>query len=116
MQKFYKVIRSPKPYLVQIGDPLTKDRDVDSPGIGTHGSGSTVPYEDTGFSHTAGAVGLGTLQDQHDTGDCHFYILMEPQKFLDGTYTVFGQVVAGMDVVGKVQLGDKVTSATILVG
>ncbi len=42
-----------------------------------------------------------------------FYICMGPQHFLDGQYTVFGHVVKGMDVVGKIQKGDKMLSVTI---
>ena len=115
-QRFYKVIKTPKPYLVQTGDPVSRTGDLDDPSMGTHGSGAAVPYEDTGFSNVRGAVGLGTIQDQKNTGDSQFYIMLSPAKFLDGSYTVFGQVVKGMDVVDKVERGDRITSAVLLTG
>ncbi len=112
-QKFHKVLKSPRPYLVQIGDPASKS-DVDGAGAG--GSGSTVAYEDSGFSNEAGAVGLAAFRDDKNSGDSQFYMLLDKAAYLDKKYTVFGQVVAGMDVLRKVERGDRLQSATILQG
>lgn len=109
-QRFHRVEKSPRPYLVQVGDPASK-RGVEGAGAG--GSGSTVPYENSGHSHREGAVGLAMTNNR---GDSQFYIMLAPARFLDGKYTVFGQVVAGMDVVKGVERGDRIASATILTG
>jgi cyclophilin family peptidyl-prolyl cis-trans isomerase len=111
-QRFHRVVKSPRPYLVQIGDPATKTRDVEDTGNG--GSGSKVAYEDSGLSHEIGAVGLAAPKGEKDSGDSQFYIMLAPAKFLDGNYTVFGKVVAGMDVVQKIERGDRVVSVTLV--
>lgn len=115
-QKFFKVVKDPRPFLIQTGDPGSKTKPPEDPSLGTGGSGTKVPYEDSGFPNAEGAVGLSTLPNDRDSGDSQFYILLGPARFLDGSYTVFGKVVAGMETVRAVQLGDKVTSATIVRG
>ncbi len=115
-QRFFRVIRSPRPYLAQIGDPNSRTGDIDDPSLGTTGSGARIAYEDSGYKNEAGAVGLATVHQDKNSGDSQFYMLMADSKFLDGAYTVFGKIVAGMDVLGKIQKGDRVGSATILRG
>lgn len=115
-QKFFKVVKQPRPFLIQTGDPGSKTKPMDDATLGKGGSGSKVPYEDSGVSNDTGAVGLSTLPNDRDSGDSQFYILLGPAKFLDGSYTVFGKVVGGMDVVRAVELGDQVTSTSIVRG
>jgi cyclophilin family peptidyl-prolyl cis-trans isomerase len=115
-QKFFRVVTTPRPYIAQIGDPQTKTKDIDDPSIGNGGSGERVPYEDTKKSNETGTVGLSTLPKDRDSGDSQFYINLAPNKFFDGNYTVFGVVVDSMEVVRKIQRGDRVTKATILEG
>jgi cyclophilin family peptidyl-prolyl cis-trans isomerase len=111
--KFHRVVTTPRPFLVQFGDPQSKTAAMGDPSLGKGGSGQKVPYEDSGIGNLEGAVGLSTPQGQKNDGDSQFYINLGANRFLDGTYTVFGQVVKGMDVVKAVVLGDLVTSATI---
>jgi cyclophilin family peptidyl-prolyl cis-trans isomerase len=59
-------------------------------------------------------VGLAAIPGDKNSGDCQFYILLSKARFLDGNYTVFGRVVAGMDVVKKVERGDRITSVSVL--
>ncbi|MBS1714110.1 MAG: peptidylprolyl isomerase [Armatimonadetes bacterium] len=115
-QKFFKVVKQPRPFLIQTGDPGSKSKPMDDPSLGKGGSGARVPYEDSGVPNDTGAVGLSTLPNDRDSGDSQFYILLGPAKFLDGSYTVFGKVVGGMDVVRAVELGDQVTSTSIVRG
>ena len=116
-QRFFRVIRSPKPFLIQLGDPASRDASkLDDSAMGSGGSGARIPYEDSGYAHEAGAVGLATQQHDRDAGDSQFYILMSASRFLDGNYTVFGKVVAGWDVVQKIQKGDLVVSVKVLTG
>lgn len=110
-QRFHRVVKSPKPYQVQIGDPASKSGDIDRAGSG--GSGARIPYEDTGLGNVTGAVGLSTIPGEKNTGDSQFYILLGNARFLDGSYTVFGKVIEGMDVVNKIEKGDRVTKVTI---
>ena len=67
-------------------------------------------------ARNAGAVGLSTLPKDRNSGDSQFYILLAKSRFLDGNYTVFGQVVAGNDVLNKIQKGDLVVRASIIQG
>jgi cyclophilin family peptidyl-prolyl cis-trans isomerase len=114
--RFHRVDKVPKPYLVQVGDPHSKKGNLDDLGADEEGSGTKIPYEDSGHQNILGAVGLAhSVQDQN-SGDSQFYILLGPSKFLNGHYTVFGQVVSGMTVVTKIEKGDKIKSATIVTG
>ena len=90
---FHSVV--PK-FLIQGGDPS---------GDGTGGSGQTIPAEFNEKKHKAGTVGMARTKDP-DSADSQFYICLEPQPFLDGKYTVFGQVTEGLDLLPKFQEGD----------
>ena len=114
--RFHRAERTPKPFLLQTGDPNSKAGSLDDPKIGTGGSGKKVPYEDSGFPNELGAVGLAAPAGQKDGGDSQFYIVIGPARFLDGNYTVFGKVVSGMDVVEKISRGDRVSSVSIIGG
>jgi cyclophilin family peptidyl-prolyl cis-trans isomerase len=57
-----------------------------------------------GHSHLRGTVGISTRG--HDTGDAQFFINLADNKRLDHDYTVFGEVVSGMDVVERIRAGD----------
>lgn len=115
-QRFHRVERRPKPYLVWFGDPLTKTLDLDDPQIGSGGSGTRIPFEDTNLSHEEGAVGLARALSDRDSGDSQFYLVLEPAKFLDGNYTVFGKVVSGLDIMHRLEKGDLVVSVTVVKG
>lgn len=115
-QRFFRVVKTPRPYLVQTGDPASRDKDLNDASMGVGGTGTKLAYEDTGASNVEGAVGLSTIPNQKDTGDCQFYILLSDNTYLDGSYTVFGKVIVGMDVVKKIELGDRITRASILRG
>ena len=96
-------------FVIQGGDPK---------GTGTGGPGYTIPAE-IGLSHIQGALAWARLPDQVNPGKrssgSQFYITLAKTAFLDGQYSVFGQTVAGMDVVKKIQVGDKINSVEILV-
>lgn len=90
-------------FLIQGGDPS---------GDGTGGSGQTIPAEFNEKKHQAGTVGMAHTKDP-DSADSQFYICLEPQPFLDGKYTVFGQVVEGLDLLPKFQEGDVMRKVTL---
>ncbi|MEZ0327344.1 MAG: peptidylprolyl isomerase [Fimbriimonas sp.] len=109
-QRFHRVERTPKPYLVQTGDPGSKGGDLSGKG----GSGARIPYEETGFNNDAGAVGLAHDMSDKNAGDSQFYMLLDRASFLNNNYTVFGRVVGGMDVLQKIQRGDRIVSISVI--
>jgi cyclophilin family peptidyl-prolyl cis-trans isomerase len=115
-QRFFRVEKSPRPFLAQIGDPKSKSGDIDDASLGSGGSGSRVAYEDSGYPNVAGAVGLSALPNDKNSGDSQFYMLMATSRFLDGSYTVFGQIVQGMDVLRTIEKGDRVSGVSVLNG
>lgn len=72
-------------------------------------SHGTIREEWGALSHMPGTVGVATSGP--DTGSSQFFINLEHNRHLDGRYTVFGRVVAGMDVVYAMQEGDEIISA-----
>ena len=78
-------------------------------GIGGGGPGYTIPAE-IGLKHTKGALAWARTGDevnpQRRSSGSQFYITYKETSFLDGAYTVFGQVTKGMDVVEKIRQGD----------
>jgi len=84
-------------FVVQDGDPR---------GDGEGGPGYTIRDEINQRPYLRGTVGMAL--DWPDTGGSQFFITHSPQPHLDGRYTVFGQVVAGMDVVDRLQQWDTI--------
>lgn len=100
---FHRVVPG---FVIQGGDPL---------GNGTGGPGYGIPPE-IKAKHTKGALAMarraGPAQTTPSSGS-QFYITLAPQPGLDGEYTVFGQVISGMDVVAKIAVGDVIQAITI---
>ncbi len=82
-------------FVIQAGDPR---------GDGEGGPGYTIRDELNQRAYLRGAVGMAL--DWADTSGSQFFITHSPQPHLDGKYTVFGYVIAGMDVVDQMQAGD----------
>lgn len=91
---FHRVVPD---FVIQGGDPR---------GDGEGGPGYTIRDEINQRPYLRGTVGMAL--DWKDTGGSQFFITHAPQPHLDGGYTVFGHVVAGMDVVDQVMVGDVV--------
>jgi cyclophilin family peptidyl-prolyl cis-trans isomerase len=84
-----------------------------SPGANEQvGDGPFMRDELGGHSHLRGTVGISTRG--HDTGDAQFFINLVDNKRLDHDYTVFGQVVSGMDVVDRVRAGDVMARVEVI--
>jgi peptidyl-prolyl cis-trans isomerase B (cyclophilin B) len=112
--KFHRVV--PR-FVVQGGDPLTRTlttQDVQAGvgGVGTGGPGWNQRAEFNDRKHVVGTLAMARSQHPDSAGS-QFYICLEPQPSLDGQYTVFGQVIEGMDVVSTIQVGDVIESITI---
>lgn len=89
-------------FVVQGGDPN---------GDGTGGPGYTIPAE-IKHPHPRGALAWARTGDQVNperrSSGSQFYITLRETPFLDGQYSVFGQVISGMENVDKIAVGDKI--------
>lgn len=113
-QRFHKVVRTPRPFIAQIGDPASKSGNLDDPSMGSGSTGTKIPFEENGMSHDEGAVALASPPKDRNGGDSQFFFVLESSRFLDGKYTVFGKVVEGLEVMRTLQKGDRVESITII--
>lgn len=82
-------------------------------GNGAGGPGYTIKAEFNTQKHLRGAVAMARSQHPDSAGS-QFYICYGPTPHLDGSYTVFGRVVAGMEHVDRIKQGDRMTSVTIV--
>jgi len=86
-------------FVIQGGDPLTKDKNPSNDGTG--GPGYYVKDEfSKDLKHLTGTVALAKARD--DQNGSQFYICLEKLNFLDGKYTIVGQVIKGMDTAYKI--------------
>lgn len=97
---FHRVVPG---FVIQGGDPK---------GDGTGGSGKKLPAEFNNKKHVLGTVAMARAKDPN-SADSQFYICLSEQPHLDGNYTVFGQVVKGIDVVHKIAKGDVMNRVTL---
>ncbi len=116
-------------FVVQGGDPITRDMDPQTvrdvvtrmnnrapapgdPPVGTGGPGYVLKGEFNKRRHLDGTLAMAR-SDHPDSAGSQFYVCLGPQPFLDGQYTVFGQVIDGMDVVRSIAVGDVIKSVKI---
>ena len=94
---FHRIVRG---FVIQGGDPNTKSA-ANRSKWGTGGPGWTVKAEFNKNKHSRGALSMARSQDPNSAGS-QFFIVLKDSNFLDGQYTVFGRVTAGMDAVDKI--------------
>ena len=97
---FHRVVSD---FVVQGGDPR---------GDGWGGPGYSIPCEYNEHPFLRGTLGLATAGK--DTGGCQFFICHSEQPHLDRRYTVFGQVISGMEIVDIIEIDDKIKQISIL--
>lgn len=90
---FHRVIPG---FMIQGGDPNTKDPS-NRQSYGNGGPGYTLPAEFNRIPHERGIVSAARAADPNSAGS-QFFIVIDKAPHLDGKYTVFGEVVRGMDV------------------
>ncbi len=90
-------------FVIQGGDPL---------GNGTGGPGYSLPAEFNATKHITGTLAMARSDDPN-SGGSQFYVTLAPVPDLDNKYTVFGQIVTGMDVALKIVRGDVMRQVTI---
>ncbi len=100
--KFHRVVPG---FVVQGGDPL---------GNGMGGPGYTIDAEFSDLPHKRGALSAARSQDPNSAGS-QFYVVLDERnaRHLDGQYTIFGQVLSGMDAIDAIKQGDTMDSFVI---
>ena len=91
--KWHRVIDG---FMAQTGDPK---------GLGIGGSGKNIKAEFSSETHVRGTVSMARSQ-KPDSADSQFFIVFAPSKWLDGQYSVWGQVIEGMDFVDQIKKGE----------
>lgn len=101
-QHFHRV----EGFVIQVGDPDSKDLSRRA-NWGRRGNGQPVGVAEISkkLTHKKGAVGMAHSGDPAKA-DSQFYIVKLPKKIPEGKYAIFGQVIAGLDVVDKIELGE----------
>ena len=97
---FHRVIDG---FMAQTGDPT---------GTGTGGSGNKLKAEFSREKHVRGTVSMARAQDPN-SADSQFFICFAPAPFLDGQYTIWGQVESGMENIDKIKKGDQARNGTV---
>ncbi len=106
--KFHRIVPD---FIVQVGDPLTKELPIDDPSIGT---GGADPIEDEFHSDLSNIRGtLSMANSGPNTGSSQIFINLIDNTFLDfdkepltSKHPVFGAVISGMDIIESIEVGD----------
>ncbi|HUN50110.1 MAG TPA: peptidylprolyl isomerase [Candidatus Sulfotelmatobacter sp.] len=97
---FHRVIRG---FMAQTGDPT---------GTGMGGSGQKLKAEFSNARHVRGTVSMARASDPN-SADSQFFICFDDADFLDGQYTIWGQVIEGMEFVDQIKKGDKANNGMV---
>ncbi len=107
-------------FVIQGGDPKSKNAKPGDPGLGSGGPGYSIKNEaNKQLKHHRGAVAMANAG--RDTAGSQFYIVIGKtaphldEKEPDGVnkYTIFGQVITGQDIAEKIQVGDRMLKVTV---
>ena len=111
-----RVHRQVPGFVVQFGDPLTRDM-TKKDRWGTGGSNYAIGVSEANpnRTHVLGAVAAAHPGDPRQA-DSQIYVTLAPVHRLDGNYTVLGGIISGMDVVQKLAVNDVIRRATVLDG
>jgi peptidyl-prolyl cis-trans isomerase B (cyclophilin B) len=94
---FHRIVKG---FMIQGGDPLTKDPRQES-SWGTGGPGYKIKAEFSDRAHVRGVLSMARSQHPDSAGS-QFFICLADARFLDGQYTAFGRLVQGDDVLGSI--------------
>jgi peptidyl-prolyl cis-trans isomerase B (cyclophilin B) len=109
---FHRVIAD---FVVQGGDPLTKELPLTHPRIGSGGPGYTIKCETNGNPRKHDVGALSMAHAGKDTGGSQFFIVLSEAntRHLNGVHTVFGRVVDGLEVVTTLERGDRMDRVSL---
>ncbi len=99
--KFHRVIPQ---FVVQGGDPQ---------GSGMGGPGYNISDEKSVLSHEIGALSMANT-GAPNSGGSQFFMVLAPQKHLDGKHAVFGQIIFGLEHIYQIEAGEKINSCKII--
>ena len=110
--KFHRVIPG---FVVQGGDPLSRDLPAGDPRIGTGGPGYKIKCETAGNPHRHEVGSLSMAHAGRDTGGSQFFIVLSEAntRHLNGEHTVFGKVTQGLDVLKQIKQNDEMTKVRV---
>ena len=91
---FHRVIPD---FMIQGGDPNTRDPKAARERHGTGGPGYNIDAEFNDTPHKRGVLSMARAQSPNSAG-CRFFIVVKDSNFLDNQYTVFGEVTKGIEV------------------
>ena len=136
---FHRVVRQPEPFVVQGGDPRSRDTRIPASQLGTGSfidpdtnqarfipleikpQGAAQPVynqvvtQTPQLQHTRGAVAMAR-SNALNSASSQFYFALDALPFLDGNYAVFGNVIQGFETVNAVQQGDRISTAKVIQG
>jgi len=136
---FHRVVRQPTPFVVQGGDPRSKDTTIPASQLGTGNfidpetnQGRFIPLEikpqgaaqpvynqlvtqTPQLPHTRGAVAMAR-SNALNSASSQFYFALDDLPSLNGNYAVFGNVIQGFETVNAVQQGDRISTAKVVQG
>ena len=136
---FHRVERDPNPFVVQGGDPQSRDTSIPASQLGGGGfvdpdnnQRRTIPLEikpqgaaqpvynqtitqQPQLTHTRGAVAMARATAL-DSASSQFYFALADLPSLNGSYAVFGNVRQGLDIIDQIQRGDRVSTAKVVQG
>ena len=110
--KFHRVLPD---FVVQGGDPLSRDLPAGDRRIGTGGPGWQIPCETAGNPHTHKVGALSMAHAGRNTGGSQFFMVLseDATRHLNGVHTVFGQITSGLDVMASIVQNDGMTSVRV---
>ena len=110
--KFHRVIPD---FVVQGGDPLSKDLPAGDPRIGTGGPGYKIKCETSGNPHKHAVGALSMAHAGKDTGGSQFFMVLSESntRHLNGVHTVFGKITKGLDAMKQIRQNDVMTKVRV---
>jgi peptidyl-prolyl cis-trans isomerase B (cyclophilin B) len=110
--KFHRVIPD---FVVQGGDPQSRDLPDGDRRIGIGGPGYMIPCETEGNPRTHAVGALSMAHAGRDTGGSQFFMVLSEQntRHLNGKHTVFGQITEGLDVMHQLRQNDVMTTVRV---
>jgi peptidyl-prolyl cis-trans isomerase B (cyclophilin B) len=110
--KFHRVIAD---FVVQGGDPLSRDLPAGDRKIGTGGPGYHIKCETAGNPHKHEVGALSMAHAGKDTGGSQFFMVLSEDntRHLNGVHTVFGKISSGLDVMKQLKPNDVMNSVRV---
>ena len=110
--RFHRVIPG---FVVQGGDPLSRDLPAGDPRIGTGGPGWKIKCETKNNPRTHEVGALSMAHAGKDTGGSQFFMVLDEHatRHLNGVHTVFGKIVQGLDVMQQIRQNDAMITVRV---